>query len=87
MHDASFVLLGLSLLPGMLVLGRAFYSLPHWRGLAILTWAAAALVIPAFILKGAAFYVFLTAILLWSEMLAWRLKQISDDVIKSRQVA
>ncbi|HEY2979772.1 MAG TPA: DUF998 domain-containing protein [Anaerolineales bacterium] len=87
LHDASFVMLGLSLLPGMLVLGRAFHNDARWRGLAIPTWAAAALVIPAFILKGAAFYVFLAAVLLWSEMLAWRFKQISDDVIKSRQVA
>lgn len=87
LHDASFVLLGLTLLPAMLFLGRAFRSDPRWRGLAIYTWATAAFVIPAFILKGPAFYVFLAAVLLWSETLAWRLNQISDDVIKSRQVA
>jgi hypothetical protein len=32
----------------------------------------AALVFPTFALKGAAFYVFLFAVLLWTELIAWR---------------
>ncbi len=73
LHDLSFVLLGLSLMPSMLVLGRAFYNDPRWKNFGIYTWATAALAIPTFALKGAAFYIFLFAVLLWTELIAWKL--------------
>jgi hypothetical protein len=73
LHDLSFVLLGLSLMPAMIFLGFAFRQDSHWRGLAPYTWATAALAIPTFVLKGSAFYVFLPAELAWSEILAVRL--------------
>ena len=73
LHDLSFVLLGLALLPAMLILGKAFQADPHWRGYGIYTWLTAAFAIPAFIIKGVAFYVFLFSILLWNEIIAWRL--------------
>jgi hypothetical protein len=73
LHDASFILLGLALIPSMLVLGLAFRFDARWKDLSLYTWVTAALALPAFALKGAAFYVFLLAVLLWSEALAWRL--------------
>ncbi len=73
LHDLSFVLLGLTLFPAMIVLGFAFRTDSYWKTLSLYTWLTLAFAIPAFILKGAAFYVFLFSILLWMEILAWRL--------------
>jgi hypothetical membrane protein len=72
MHDLSFVLLGLTLFPAMIVLGVSFRTDENWRNLSLYTWLTLALATPAFILKGAAFYVFLSAILLWCEVIALR---------------
>jgi hypothetical protein len=73
LHDLSFVLLGLTLMPAMLILGKAFRDDPRWHHYGLYTWITAALVIPTFALKGAAFYVFLFAVLLWTEVVAWKL--------------
>ena len=70
LHDLSFVVLGLTLMPAMLLLGFAFRADAHWRGLSGYTWLTVALAGPAFALKGAAFYVFLLAVLVWSEVTA-----------------
>jgi hypothetical protein len=78
LHDGAFVVLGLSLLPAMVLLGGAFRRDPRWRRLAAGTWLAAACVIPAFVMKGAAFYVFLAAVLAWSELVAWRLRKLAS---------
>lgn len=75
LHDAFFVVLGLTFASAMIALGRAFRLDPRWRGLSIYTWATVALAFPAFFLKGAAFYVFLFAILTWCEVIAIRLAQ------------
>lgn len=77
LHDGSFVLLGLTLLPAILCLGQAFQRDARWSSLAGFTWLAAALAVPAFILKGIAFYLFLGAVLAWSEAAAWRLYRLS----------
>ena len=74
LHDLSFVLLGLTLMPAMIVLGFAFRNHADWKDLALYTWLTAALALPTFFIKGAAFYVFLFAVLLWNEMVAVRLK-------------
>jgi len=74
LHDAFFVVLGATLMPGMLLLGGVFQKHEHWNSLALYTWGTLALVIPTFWLKGVAFYVFLLAILLWSEVVAFRLR-------------
>ncbi len=73
LHDAFFAVLGLSLMPGMFLLGRVFQKHEHWKRLSLYTWGTLALVIPTFWLKGVAFYVFLLAILTWSEVVALRL--------------
>jgi len=70
LHDLSFVLLGVLLMPAMILLGFAFRQSVHWRSLSSYTWLTAFLAVPTFSLKGAAFYVFLLAVLVWSEVLA-----------------
>jgi hypothetical protein len=72
LHDLSFVMLGLTLLPAMLFLGCAFHHDPRWRDLGLYTWITVALAVPAFILKGIAFYFFLGSVLLWNEIIAAR---------------
>ena len=75
LHDLSFVLLGLTLFPAMIVLGFAFRADERWKNLSAYTWGTLALAGPAFFIKGAAFYVFLLAILVWNEVAALRLNQ------------
>jgi hypothetical membrane protein len=77
LHDLSFVLLGLTLFPAMIVLGFAFRNDEKWRNLSLYTWGTILLAAPAFALKGAAFYVFLFAILVWNEVVAIRLNSHS----------
>ena len=74
LHDSFFAVLGVMLMSGMLLLGRVFQKNEQWKNLSIYTWGTLALVIPTFWLKGMAFYVFLAAILLWSEVVAFRLR-------------
>jgi hypothetical protein len=74
LHDSFFALLGITLMPGMLLLGRVFRQNEQWKNLSVYTWATLALIIPTFWLKGLAFYVFLLAILVWSEVIAFRLR-------------
>lgn len=73
LHDLSFVLLGLTLFPAMIVLGFTFRENKAWKNFSLYTGLAVACAIPAFILKGAAFYGFLFIILLWLEMVAVKL--------------
>ena len=73
LHDLSFVLLGLTLFPAMIVLGFAFRQNEKWKNISLYTWLTLALAAPAFALKGAAFYVFLFAILAWNEVAVWRM--------------
>jgi len=74
LHDGFFAVLGVMLMLGMLLLGRVFWQREQWMNLAIYTWATLALVVPTFWLKGLWFYVFLAAILTWSEVIAFRLR-------------
>lgn len=73
LHDAAFVLLGVSLFPALLLLGRRFRGLAAWRGHAAYTWGTVALAGPAFALKGAFFYLFLAGIIAWFAVTAVRL--------------
>jgi len=77
LHDLSFVLLGLTLMPAMIFLGFAFREHPHWINFSRYTWITVALALPAFWLKGAAFYVFMLAVLIWCEVIAFRLGSLS----------
>ncbi len=72
-HDLSYILLGLTLFPGLFLCGRAFQSDPYWRGLPFYTWGTAGLALPAFALKGIAVYLYLAAVMAWGEIVAWRL--------------
>ncbi len=73
LHDTSFVMLGLTLMPAMILLGFALRTDTHWRGLPSYTWLTVALTGPTFALKGPAFYIFLLAILVWNEVVAMRM--------------
>jgi hypothetical protein len=82
LHDLSFVLLGLALLPSILALGWAFQTDARWQGFSLYTYATAALAMPTFVLKAGTFYIFLAAILIWSSAVAtklFRLSQQSND--------
>jgi hypothetical protein len=74
LHDSFFAVLGLTLMPGMLLLGRVFQKHKGWKNLSIYTWITLALIVPTFWLKGVFFYVFLLAILTWSVIVALRLQ-------------
>ncbi len=76
LHDSFFAVLGVMLMFGMLLLGRVFQKNDPWKDLAVYTWVTLALVIPTFWLKGIAFYAFLLAILIWSEVVAARLRKL-----------
>lgn len=78
LHDLSFVLLGLTLMPAMILLGLVFRLDERWRDLSLYTGITVALAFPAFWLKGAAFYIFILAVLLWSEVIAWRLRSLEN---------
>ena len=80
LHDASFVVLGLTLMPGMIFLGFAFRKSNDWKHLSLYTWITVALALPTFFLKGAAFYVFLLAVLVWCEVMAFRLGKQDHEV-------
>jgi hypothetical protein len=73
LHDLSFVLLGLTLMPAMILLGFAFRKDERWMNLSAYTWVTAAFAFPTFWLKGAAFYVFILAVLAWNAIIALRL--------------
>ena len=75
LHDLSFVLLGLTLMPALIILGFAFGNAAHWNNLSDYTRITIALALPTFWLKGAAFYVFMLAVLIWCEVVALRLSQ------------
>ena len=74
LHDSFFALLGLTLMPGMLLLGRVFQRHERWKSLSLYTWITLALILPTFWLKEMFFYVFLLAILTWSVVVALRLR-------------
>jgi hypothetical protein len=74
LHDGFFAVLGVMLMLGMLLLGRVFQKNEQWKNLSIYTWGTLALVVPTFWLKGPWFYLFLLAILIWSEVIALRLR-------------
>lgn len=81
LHDTSFVLLGLTFIPAMILLGFAFRRDSKWRSLSSYTWLTVLCAGPSFGLKGAAFYVFLFLALIWNEVIAWRLKKLSVPVV------
>lgn len=72
LHDFFFVLLGITLMFAMIFLGMAFRNDPRWHDLGMYTWVTVAISIPAFFLKGFAFYIFLLAFLIWNEVIALR---------------
>jgi hypothetical protein len=64
-------------MPAMILLGFVFRKDERWKNLAVYTWITVALAIPTFWIKFFAFYFFLFAILVWCEVMAFRLLRIS----------
>jgi hypothetical protein len=79
LHDSSFTVIGLTLMPAMIVLGFVFLKDKRWKNLALYTWLTVVLAVPTFWMKGVAFYIFLAAILIWCEVVALRLRSIHVD--------
>lgn len=79
LHDSSFVIIGVTLMPAMVLLGYIFLKDRNWKNLAIYTWITVALAVPTFWMKGFAFYVFLLAILVWCEVIAFRLRGLEAN--------
>lgn len=79
LHDLSFVALGLTLFPSMILFGISFLALPSWRNFGWYTFLTLTFAAPAFALKGIAFYIFLAAILAWSVVIARRLEHNNGD--------
>ena len=77
LHDSSFVVIGVTLMPAMILLGFVFRKDERWKNLAVYTWLTVALAVPTFWTKGFAFYFFLLAILVWCEVMALRLLRIT----------
>ncbi len=81
LHDTAYILLGLSMLPGLLLMAREFGRQPAWRIQARLTWLVLVLTVPTFIIKSITFYIFLIAILAWYELIAiklWRSRNFTN---------
>jgi hypothetical protein len=76
LHDASFALIGFTLMTAMVLLGFVFLQDVRWKNLAIYTWITVVLAVPTFWTKGVAFYFFLAAILIWCEVIALRLRSV-----------
>lgn len=76
LHDASFVVIGITLMPAMILLGLVFRRDQRWKNLSVYTWMTVALAVPTFWMKGFAFYLFLLAILVWCEVIALRLRSV-----------
>lgn len=79
LHDSSFVVIGLTLMPAMILLGFVFLKDKRWKNLAVYTWITVALAIPTFWMKGFAFYIFLLAMLVWCEVIAFRLGSLESN--------
>lgn len=77
LHNGAFVVIGLTLMPAMILIGFVFLKDRRWKNLALYTWLTVALAIPTFWMKGFAFYVFLLAMLVWCEVIAFRLRSLN----------
>jgi hypothetical protein len=77
LHDAAYVLLGATLLPALALLVPRFRRDTAWRGHAAYTIATLLLIVPAFVFKGALFYVFLLGIVSWVVLTGLRLHRLA----------
>ena len=73
-HDAAFVALGVTLIASLVAFGFVFRAGKKGGAGPIISWMTAALIVPAFAVKGIAFYLFLAAFLAWCETAAVRMR-------------
>lgn len=71
LHDLAYVLLGVTLLPALLLLALHFLRTAGGRWPGAVTLAVVALIGPAFVIKGLAFYLFLAGVLSWFAFIGW----------------
>src|SRR5208337_917275 len=69
-HDAAFVSLGITLMASFVAFGFVFRTGKKHGAGTIISWMTAALIVPAFAVKGIAFSFFLAASLAWCETAA-----------------
>jgi len=62
----------------MLLFGWTFRTISAWRSLSTYTWLTALAAVPTFALKGAAFYLFLAAVIAWTLVVARRLNNLDE---------
>ena len=72
-HDAAFVSLGITLMASFVAFGFVFRTGKKHGAGTIISWMTAALIVPAFAVKGIAFSFFLAASLAWCETAAIQL--------------
>jgi hypothetical protein len=80
LHDAAFAVLGAALSLSLAAFGFSFRTAGRGRAMTIFSWITAALIAPAFALKGLAFYAFLAAFLTWCVAAAIGLLRLAKDV-------
>ena len=83
-HDLSFVLLIVSLVPSFFFLWRRMERNPMWRGYGRYTLVTGLLAIPLFSLPGPTYYLSLILVLIWFEVLGIRLWAISKQPISPK---
>ena len=82
-HDAAFVLFVLALVSALFLIWRRMREDTRWRGHARYTLATALIASACLVLPGAAYYLFLAAVLAWFEVTAvklWRTEAPSTRV-------
>jgi len=77
-HDASFVLFVLALVPALFLLWRRMREDRLWRGHTRYTLVTAVLAVVLLFLPGVAYYLFLVVILVWFEATAIKLRRVTQ---------
>ena len=79
LHDTAFAVLGAALSLSLAAFGFSFRAAGRGRTMAIFSWTTAALIVPAFAVKGLAFYAFLAVFLTWCVAAALALRRLAEE--------
>jgi Protein of unknown function (DUF998) len=77
LHDAAFVVLGVSFFAGIITTVLAMRHDFQWRWLLVAAVFVAILIVPAFVIKGFWFYIFLASVLSWVAAVAYCLWKLA----------
>jgi hypothetical protein len=78
LHDAAFAVLGAALSLSLAAFGFSFRTAGRGRAMMLFSWITAALIVPAFAVKGLAFYAFLAVFLTWCVAAALALRRLAE---------